>query len=92
MKTMRPYLPNKTRRIRIPDEARELAQPDRYTVRVTFDPDNGYVARVEEMPGLVVAEDTQAALDVTLPEAMALYIAAAMRRGRPVPAPPVVAR
>lgn len=92
MKTMRPYLPQRTRRIRIPDEARQLARPDRYTVTVTRDPENGYVARVEEMPGLVLAEDTQEALDAALPEVMALYIASAMRRNRPLPVPHAMAR
>lgn len=87
---MQPYLKHKTATIEIPEEARERARL-LYTVTVTHDLQNGYVARVEEMPGLVVAEDTQDALAAALREVMALYIASAMRRGLPVPQP-LVAR
>ncbi len=94
MKTMRSYLPNKTRRIDVPEDVREFVRSHyaSYNISVIRDTQNGYVARVEEMPGLVVAEDTQAALDASLRDVMALYIASAMRRGRPIPQPHAVVR
>lgn len=72
--------------IEIPREAWEMANRP-YTITVTEDADNGYVARVEEFPWLVVAEDTREELDASVRKMIALNIAADMLKGRQIPEP-----
>ncbi|MDQ6602935.1 MAG: type II toxin-antitoxin system HicB family antitoxin [Chloroflexota bacterium] len=76
----------RTRHVEIPQEAWELARRP-YDVQITHDNENGYVARVVEMPGLIVAEATMEDLRPSLEKMMALYITSDMLRGRPVPEP-----
>lgn len=72
--------------VEIPAEAWELARRS-YDIHITHDDENGYVARVTEMPGLVVAEATEEALRPSLEKMMALYITTDLLHGRPVPEP-----
>ncbi len=74
------------RTVEIPAEAWALADRP-YTVTVSHDPDNGYIAEVAEMPAVVVAEATEDALRDSLRTAMALHITTRLRRGLPVPEP-----
>lgn len=86
MRSEHRYHPIYTRRIAIPDEAwRRAALP--YSITVTHEDENGYVAQAEEFPWLVAAEETPEAAESSLRHAIALAIASAMRRGRPVPEP-----
>ncbi len=75
-----------TRRITIPDEAwRRAALP--YSITITHDDENGYVAQAEEFPWLVAADGTPEAAESSLRHAIALAIASAMRRSHPIPEP-----
>ncbi|HEY8291138.1 MAG TPA: type II toxin-antitoxin system HicB family antitoxin [Thermomicrobiales bacterium] len=75
-----------TRHIEIPSEAWVLARRP-YEIAITHDDESGYIARVAEMPGLVVAEKTEEALRPSLEKMMALYIATLMLDGDPIPEP-----
>ncbi len=86
MKNEHRYHPIFTKQVMISDEAWELARRP-YDVQITHDDENGYIARVVEMPGLVVAEATMEELRPSLEKMMALYITSDMLRGRPIPEP-----
>lgn len=75
-----------TRHVEIPSEAWVLARRP-YEIAITHDTESGYIARVAEMPGLVVAEETEEALRSSLEKMMALYITTLMLDGDPVPEP-----
>ena len=75
-----------TRNVDIPSEAWDLARRP-YEVTITRDDESGYIARVTEMPGLVVVEETEEALRPSLEKMMALYITTLMLDGDPVPEP-----
>lgn len=75
-----------TRHVDIPSEAWDLARRP-YGITVTHDDESGYIAHVTEMPGLVVAEETEEALRSSLEKMMALYITTLMLDGDPVPEP-----
>ncbi len=80
----------RTREIEILSEAWELARRP-YDAMMSHDEENGYVARVTEMPGLVVAEETMEELRPSLEKMMALHITADLLSGRPVPQPRTLA-
>ncbi len=75
-----------TRHVEIPPEAWELARHP-YEITMTHDDESGYIARVAEMPGPVVAEETEEALRPSLEKMKALYITTLMLDGDPVPEP-----
>lgn len=80
------YNPIFSRKVQIPAKAWSLARRP-YDITISHDDENGYVARVAEMPGLVVAEATLEALRPSLEKMMALYITADILHGRPIPEP-----
>ena len=75
----------RTRHVEIPSEAWTLARRP-YEIAITHD-ESGYVARVAEMPGLIVVEETEEALRPSLEKMMALYITTLMLDGDPIPEP-----
>ncbi len=85
---MRPYHRRKypVAQVVIPAEAWLLAQKP-YTIAVTNDDVSGYIAEVAELPGLMVAADTEEALRRSLEKMIALYITTLMHDGLPVPQP-----
>ncbi len=80
----------RTREIEILPEAWELARR-LYDVMISYDDENGYIARVAEMPDLLVAEETMDELRPSLEKMMALHITADLLSGRPVPQPRALA-
>ncbi len=76
----------RTRHVEISPEAWELARRP-YEVTITHDTEGDYFARVAEMSGLVIAEESKEALRPSLEKMMALYITTLMLDGDPIPEP-----
>ncbi|MDQ2784025.1 MAG: type II toxin-antitoxin system HicB family antitoxin [Chloroflexota bacterium] len=75
-----------TRYVEIPSEAWALARRP-YEITITHDDESGYIARVAEMPGLVVAEESEEALRPSLEKMIALYITTLLLDGDLIPEP-----
>ncbi len=75
-----------TRHVEIPSVVWELTRRP-YEITITHDDESGYIARVAEMPGLIVAEETEEALRPSLEKMIALYITTLMLDGDPIPEP-----
>jgi len=58
-----------------------------YAVVVTHEADSGWVGRVPDLPGLVVAGDTLDEMMDDLEEAKEVYVASLLLRGHDVPDP-----
>ena len=73
-------------KVAITPEIRALARRP-YAVLVTFEDDSGWVGRVPNLPGLVVAGDTLDEMMADLEGAKEVYIASLLLRGHDVPDP-----
>jgi len=76
-----------TRPIEVSDRATALAARP-YAISTIYDAADGcFIARVEEFPHLIGAEDTPVAAEAVLREAIAIAIEGRLRRGHSVPEP-----
>lgn len=72
-------------RERDPKIAQLMALP--WTIRVTRDDDNGFVARIDELPETIATGDTGEAMEGDFWEALAASLRARIHFGAPIPVP-----
>ncbi|MGB1288329.1 MAG: type II toxin-antitoxin system HicB family antitoxin [Aggregatilineales bacterium] len=58
-----------------------------YTIRLKPDPDDGWVAEIEELPGCIAAGDTQAEGLEILEGAKELWLTVSLENGDDIPEP-----